>query len=166
MQVKVFDLQQRRLHKTLRNTHSSAVACAAYVPSLRRGNGVATGGLDCTVATWDVSSGGSVLAPWQLRQDVEAAETQLGVANPPMAHAMVAWRNGHNDADDMCVVLWFMLRKLCVSCPRAIISLIDLCSPCFQCLCELFSAVIWHRSSTKANNKACVCYAARRAVAG
>jgi WD40 repeat protein len=94
MQARVFELAHRSLYRTLRGAHANCLGCSTFVPHLHHGAGVATGGLDGTVVTWDAATGKRHMS-WDLNADVAPSESSAGMVNPPMAHAMaVCARHG------------------------------------------------------------------------
>ena len=112
VQARVFELDRHTRYRTLRGAHSSGLTCVAFLPTWRRGLAVATGSLDCTVATWDASTGSKLPVQIDLRQctrTLDATDAGDGssignMVNPPMAMSMAAIDGEALGRTDLCAV--------------------------------------------------------------
>jgi hypothetical protein len=86
LQAKVYELRHHSVMSTLRTAQGLGLGGAAFLQSGAQRR-VVTGGMDCTVATWDAATGAGHAA-LDLREDAAARDNSLPCVNPPMAHAL------------------------------------------------------------------------------
>lgn len=95
----MYELNNHSVIATLRGAHTSCIGAAAFLP-LGAERCVATGALDCTMATHDATTG-RAKRTWDLRRGGGDAGDQQQIFNPPMVHAM-ATRAAGGGAPALC----------------------------------------------------------------
>ncbi|EDO28438.1 predicted protein, partial [Nematostella vectensis] len=83
--IKVIDLQEKRLFKTLSRVHTNICSTVQFRP--HRPWGLVSGGMDYRVAHWDFSSG-RVLHEVNVQEIAEVQEAGGYLINPPFVHSV------------------------------------------------------------------------------
>ncbi|KAK3093291.1 hypothetical protein FSP39_013692 [Pinctada imbricata] len=91
-EIKIFDLQEKRVYKTLRHKHTNICATACFRP--KKPWEIFTGGLDSKLIHWDFSRP-KCLNQYNMQElQSNTSDTETYMVNPPFLHHLAASKNG------------------------------------------------------------------------
>eukprot|EP00252_Welwitschia_mirabilis_P027534 TRINITY_DN9468_c0_g1_i1.p1 TRINITY_DN9468_c0_g1~~TRINITY_DN9468_c0_g1_i1.p1 ORF type:complete len:397 (+),score=69.48 TRINITY_DN9468_c0_g1_i1:61-1191(+) len=104
-EVKIIDIQQRCLYRTLRSGHTNICSCVQFHP--HKAWEVISGGLDSKVIIWDFSRGKphTIIEPVSDKFDAENPSSSNKLWNPPFVHAIALSENVPQGKNTQCTAV-------------------------------------------------------------